>query len=908
MLKTVPLKEFGDKQARIESWDPRNESWIVSDLQSKWELQKLAIDRIRAISDSAVLRTTDLWRRLAQIYLPDLEILSPELAVTLFGDWIHQRDLPWAKSAQSVQLVMQQIQRWLVMYSDPHHEAALKEWFAEHPESFAHWGHWYYLGQEIWERCQAERLALPAWLPALLLQFDLSNGVATRKLIFDLGPQISPVEMALIERMARFVEVEILIPNVPWQNLMPRTLEAYQSFLPTFKGENWHPRKSGNIDLFRFTTQLNEVKNATHMVRKWLDEGIVPANIAIVAPDIEEYWPALSLYLEQEGIPVQKSRVYRWSATLEFGHWLAALKLAIQKVNSAHLEVALFSANEPKKLKYSDFRRLFARFYDENDLRRAQQIWDFNLPHSSMQLDVAGFMTWACSYWSAHWSLDGLEKFVDRVLKETPRNLKLSIEQWLSYCEGVISRREQSLVTDQSEGIHCMSLTSTNWLRATHVVLVNLVDSALRYQIRSPMSESEASRLSHDLGYPMGPTDRQEVEFELLWFLHRPWKAIVASVANASFSGGSLSPSRWWLWYAIESGFDREHVSQPGSTRWDELQSADLKLLSQARVWPQQRMSTLMERIREDKEGSENPWPALREVRLSTSFLEQYWKCPFIYTATRLLKLSDEPALDLDLDPRVRGRFMHKMIEKWTEVHGLKLGTEEGYRDFLNQLKVDENLELGDERLWPGLRERLLRELQGVMKFELVWREKFPTVQTVATERGFRAYWSDKGRNWTDQETEVKLSGRIDRIDRDSRGRFAVVDYKSSGSNLRYWKSWLKNDMVQMPVYMEMLEKGFCGLPPGDVVAAEYFEIRNPRRKVGLQLTVDSPEFYSEDDRNRSALMTEDDKKMLLDQSREMIAAAIHSMRSGELKPKPKNRKTCETCDWRRLCRAPHLN
>ena len=41
-------------------------------------------------------------------------------------------------------------------------------------------------------------------------------------------------------------------------------------------------------------------------VRAWLDAGSTPAEIAVIAPDIEAYWPVLQAFLEKEGVPTQK--------------------------------------------------------------------------------------------------------------------------------------------------------------------------------------------------------------------------------------------------------------------------------------------------------------------------------------------------------------------------------------------------------------------------------------------------------------------------------------------------------------------------------------------------------------------------------------------------------------------------
>jgi hypothetical protein len=65
--------------------------------------------------------------------------------------------------------------------------------------------------------------------------------------------------------------------------------------------------------------------------------------------------------------------------------------------------------------------------------------------------------------------------------------------------------------------------------------------------------------------------------------------------------------------------------------------------------------------------------------------------------------------------------------------------------------------------------------------------------------------------------------------------------------------------------------------------------------------------FFGFDDKKQNKITIEE-KKKLIDQTHEIINDTVQRIKSGDFKPNPKEIELCTDCQWRDLCRAPHLN
>ncbi len=911
MLEIISCRRPEDKAILFNNFDPRAATWVVSDLQSKWHLQRQLLNRHQVLEGTAILRATELWKHFAFQLQPEARLLSLELAQTLFWDWVRPLNLPWARSPQIIPILINQMQMWMSLFADPQYEDIMSQWFKDNAESYVRWGHWFELCAQIWQRCQSENLVLLSWLPALLLNRDLKRLTFARALTFDLGPQISQVEGLLIRALGQDHEVRVIYPQAPWVSLMKNALRPYDELLnePYLGDSEWQPNVDQSLQFGRFSTQLAEVKDSVSQVRAWLDSGVELKKIALVAPDIEHYWPALQLYLQQEGIAVNKPVTARLGSFVEMARWLAALRTLLGKISSADLEVQFFTDQEqPPRLDFAEFRVLFSQIYDAQDLRRAEHLFNAaqDLDFSASQTGQ-DFLLWALRYWQPRSDFTRLKYLLQVIGQEVPRQLQLLPTQWLSYWEGLFARRELSLIGADAGGVWCVSLSSADWLDISHAVFLNLSEGGLRRIEPSPVSASEAQKIFTDTGYALGMTDLMEREFEFLWFLKREWLALKLNFAATDFSGEVQTPSRFWMWAGFANDCLKTRAELPGHTRWHEIQKLPLSELAVLREFSAQQTSGLEIGLERDFSLGVPNWGLGQDLRVSASSLESYWNCPFIFAAQRKLRLSDDPVLDLDLDRRTRGNLLHAMVEHLLSDPAHFALSDEAMGVMVDDIRQQQGIRMGDERLWPVVRAQHVRLARLFLQFEKDWRARFPATTTVARELDFSCHWNLQEGKPQLEKTAIAMLGRVDRIDKDSAGRYALLDYKASANTLTNWQSWLGNYKIQLALYALLLERGMMGLEPSAVVAANYYVVKDSDRSKGYHLRDPEAELYAGAATARN-FITDQQKAELFSNLQQEIQLALSEMAAGQFNPHPVDEKKCPSCSWRTLCRAPHLN
>ena len=148
----------------------------------------------------------------------------------------------------------------------------------------------------------------------------------------------------------------------------------------------------------------------------------------------------------------------------------------------------------------------------------------------------------------------------------------------------------------------------------------------------------------------------------------------------------------------------------------------------------------------------------------------------------------------------------------------------------------------------------------------------------------------------------------IDRVDQDDSGHIVVMDYKSSKSTFyRNHPAWIKNKEFQLLFYLKAVESGWTKLSKTIVDGAFYYFIKNWERDTGISKASSPGNLFELEDGHKNNIGDEA-YTALMDEFEKVILDYQSNMASGIYQANPKDPKECPKCEWKSLCRAPHLN
>ena len=150
----------------------------------------------------------------------------------------------------------------------------------------------------------------------------------------------------------------------------------------------------------------------------------------------------------------------------------------------------------------------------------------------------------------------------------------------------------------------------------------------------------------------------------------------------------------------------------------------------------------------------------------------------------------------------------------------------------------------------------------------------------------------------------IKIKGRFDRFDLINDNSFVLFDYKSAKSaGTHMAKSWLKYNEYQLLIYSLCIEQAYGYKSLG----ALYYFYKNYEHHVGYILEQDF-EYKKSLSLKKNSVITEVDLLNVKTDFLNELKNLFERLELSNFKTSPVDEKECQTCDWRKLCRAPHLN
>ncbi len=880
---------------------------MVSDLRTKFELQQKILNRDGQYLDESVLRASDLWKILLKRLDPSLRLVSDPFARSLLRTIMDENEQALGVNSSAADTVFAYIDQMAAVLFHPEGTSRLEEWFESHQESKNRWRDWYLRARFCALKLLSQHRVITAdWITAYLQNFNELERVWRTSLIVDLSGEISRVEAELLQSLSRTVDVTILEPSPNWKKDFYFLLQPYEDL----RAKSSHiqdlparPSVAKKIEVLRFSGMLAEIKNCVGQIREWLNEGKAASSISVIAPDIELYWPVLQAYLEEEGIPAQKDVTHKTQSLPSVTRWLATLRAKSGRLSSSDLEISFFDHQDSENLRYEEFRSLFKSLYVNEDLARNDLV--HRVFHE--QLDMTGFLlrdefvAKALMYWNSD-EIEIVQLVLREMLQNAIPNTKLSWKEWLSYLESIVAVKEYTLEKGHPDGVIVTKLMSAHSEKAKFRLFLGLTDEALRSRSRTQLSGQDYFDLGKDIGFYLNNPDQSDLDFELRLLAEADSEMDIFCFGATDLTGTLCSPSTFWLSFKGE----HESLTLPKETRWDELQNSDEV---GHRPWLVARKEQVEKRLLQDRGKLAPDNIQIRELpRISASAVESFLECPFVFAAQRYFKLRDLPDIELDVDHRTRGQLAHALFEKLTEEPMRFDWSQDELAQILEKIRQDKKLLFADERLWGPLKNKHIQLGLRFLNFEKKWREEFKKTKTLAREKRFEFYLNPQTEELTKEPTDncFRISGQIDRIDGDGAGDVVVVDYKSSSGGISAHASWLKNRELQLLFYMWVIEKGLCEDIQGQVIGLFYYVFRTFERK-GFRIDELAGHLYPVPKRKDKNATFEAKEKYLADFS-QLLMLTLDRIKNGECQAHPADFKTCNTCEWRRQCRAPHLN
>jgi ATP-dependent helicase/DNAse subunit B len=419
---------------------------------------------------------------------------------------------------------------------------------------------------------------------------------------------------------------------------------------------------------------------------------------------------------------------------------------------------------------------------------------------------------------------------------------------------------------------------------------------------KSPLSMTDVLTIQRDLGFFLQKPESQKSEFNLRWILQREGLHSTLLHSESDFLGDPQLASHFWL---------KENLSASGetpngySTRWDELVRDKLN--------SQEKDPAFAKKIRKEFYLDAYEDIQLKQLpKLSASQLQKFDECGFKFFVERVLKLSPQESYDLEIDPMYNGQLLHRVLEVLLEKYP-SLDVDKKTLDALYDNVVQEMAaKFPLQKFWLNEKNRQLAFIQNFISLELEYRKTHPQVQIAGIEVSLRGYITSEDQQIlltpeAQNETSFLFSGKIDRVDRDALGRYAIIDYKTSkGAGLKAFSSWLSNSQFQMTLYAQAVENGLAeSVPPAPVKAAEYIFLKDKKRGSGYILETEDNGFVGLETKVKTVSA---EKKLEHDeQFSTLISQHLAAIQKGVFRPQPKDVKICETCHWSSTCRAPHL-
>jgi ATP-dependent helicase/nuclease subunit B len=902
VLNVIPIFDNHQKTPYFRELSSDSCLHIVSTAEAKRRLQLKNLQNADVISTHNILRATEFWSTLFQINCPKKHLVSDSLLFALIENWYR---------TENVDVEFQDIQRFKTFCDQifpvliSQEKKLFYDWIQEDKERSRRLLGWVKTAELFLKYLRSRNMVGSAWmLSTLLMESEIYFG-SFEKFVIDLGNEIQPEEVQLLLRLSETHDVQVLAPVAEYLTSY-RSGRSYQKLDLNYIKFKSEPRKASTQKLYlRSGSVLSEVKSITAYIRELLDSGIPTQAIAVACSDPESYWDVFKKHLDVEGVPVDKAVVAKATSLPYFQEWLSRIKILIQMYTSGDLESFLNTRSHFTKNKeaYNDFKKNFSRLYDVSIANVL--LTDVHAKNANEVLAFPEFVSFLYATW-IHSDYRLYNKMVDALIKDFSPSLKMTFAEWNSYLSLILARLETSIEAADRGGIAFAGPHQLDHMEYSHLIVLGCHRGAMQMTNNTPFIPEDVSRLENDLGYYLPPCEDKKVEFDMMWAASPSSVTTLLSYAETDFNGDPTVVSQMWLTWSREA----QALTLKNRARWDQIISqASLDALDGI-------YKTKMTREQDIKAWV--PLAITYNGRFSVSALQTYKNCPFTFFATRVMNQEEIKELDLEIDPMFQGSFLHRILEILLgEYPSLTISEDELsklYQSVLESKEVSEDIRPDVLMYWKREKYRHLLMIRQFIAAELEWRKLVPQTQTDSLETMMSGFIGIKDGHLRLQSDNKKgfypFAAKIDRIDKDQKGNIGVFDYKTSKpGDFKSFEKWPESFQIQMPLYAIGIETGLVEkYKNSPVVLASYIFLKDGTRGSGYVLQGVEHGFSGAITSSRSKQnVLPENRNAVFENLQNQIKESIESVEQGKYFPLPLDTEDCQSCHWRKACRAPHL-
>ncbi|MBW4580333.1 MAG: PD-(D/E)XK nuclease family protein [Tildeniella nuda ZEHNDER 1965/U140] len=633
---------------------------------------------------------------------------------------------------------------------------------------------------------------------------------------------------------------------VEWLQQKSWTIHAFEASLQTI-GEKLGQQFLAPVEAiakpstYAYSNVEAEVRGTLAQVKQLLHEGVSARDITIIARDEISYGPQLLEIAWECGIPLRALYATPLNTT-RFGAWIDLLLEAIEQqfpfeATAKLLRHPLYT--NPDAEFWSAVRCLHPTGFTAWQ-EVCQSVLNFDLSvlkvgHRArrdfwverLQTILKTFdLRRRCSRWAR-------ESLAFNALNQALVNLAKPEEEILTWSAFAQEMREVLAIVGVPAqpgrgGVELHSPSSIIGARYPYLFVLGMAEETLPAPVRNDcvLDFHERKALRH-IGIPLELASEAARQEALLFYylLQTITEAVVFSYASLNGRQEQL-PSP----YLAQLGLKAIAPPEMPIASLEALQKLSLRRATHPEdVVLQNAIHAWTVECRRESSATQDEYDGVtgmpidyRDRIFSVSQLTKLGLCPFQWFADKVLKLGEPEESEDDLSPSRRGNLYHKVLE--LVFKELQTNPQQSLQDpallEAQFQSVEQAMKLTDLPLWAVRRIEHLQTLQRVLNEP----NFFPDgAEAIALEAKFEGIWHD-----------LKLTGRVDRIDRTPQG-LVLIDYKTGSSPPKGVSDANGKACIdlQLPLYQQVAAPA---LFPAATVATSYYYSLTKTKKLSKAL------------------------------------------------------------------------